>query len=83
MGNKIVRLSVHKNTLIQRKRKELRAAGIKSFKDAVNNKDISGYMFVSWNKDGSTQATYNLSDDSKYRVIDIPPLVESLLKDHY
>ena len=48
----IVKLSVHKNTLEQRKEKQMRKEAVGYFKECINKPNIAGYAIAVWDKNG-------------------------------
>lgn len=78
--NTVVKLSVHKNNSLQRKRKALRKDAVKQMKTCVNNPDIAGYAVVSWDASGEYHAGWNISGDSKILAHDMPRYVKDVLR---
>lgn len=82
MEKKIVRLSVHKNTLEKRKQKELKTSAITSFKKSINEKEIEGFFYVVIRED-ELRGYCKIDKNSKYRSIDIPEITRKLLTSEY
>ena len=56
---KPVSLSVHKNTLEQRRRKLCRKRMVDSAKDLSHSATNAGFFIVAWDKDGQWRADYH------------------------
>ena len=52
---KVVNLSVHKNNLAQRQRKQSRKTMITTVKGMASTDCVEGFYFISWDKNGSYQ----------------------------
>ena len=55
---KPISLSVHKNTLEQRRRKLCRKRMVDSAKDLSHSATYAGFFIVAWDKDGQWRADY-------------------------
>lgn len=71
---KIVKLSLHKNTLEKRKDKEFRGTAVKHFKECINKPGLQGYAIAVWDKEGKTTSCLSVGKDS--------PITRSLLPEH-
>lgn len=59
MSAKVVSLSVHKNTLEQRKRHATSKEFMAEAKKIARDKQISGYVIVAYTKDEETRTSYD------------------------
>jgi len=80
---KIVKLTVHKNTLQKRKDKQMRSDAIKYFKECLNKKDISGYVIAAWDKEGITTSVSHVEKDSPIRRSTLPEHLKSIFLDRF
>lgn len=71
---KVVKLTVHKNTLQKRKDKELRGQAVRHLKDCVNQADITGYAIAVWDKEGNTTSCLHVCKNS--------PITTALAPEH-
>jgi hypothetical protein len=79
---KVVKLSVHKNTKLQREAKEFRKSAISNFKKMLNNSNATNYVVVAWSDDGCYfDTSWSLSDNSKLSPAATPELVKVALLD--
>ena len=60
--NNTVSLSVHKNNLEQRRRKQRRHTMKLSAKNMSHTDCVEGYFFISWNKQGAYQHRFHDPD---------------------
>ena len=81
--NKIVKLSVHKNTLQKRKDKKLRSDAVKYFKECLNKPDIKGYAIAVWDKEGKTTSCLHTEVDSPIRRTTLPEHLKSIFLDRF
>lgn len=56
--NKVVNLSVHRNTREKKKRREVSDALMRNAKNLAGPKDINGFSLVVWYGDGSTACSW-------------------------
>lgn len=75
----VVRLSMHKNTKLQRERKELRRQAVVDVKKCVRNEDVAGYCVMSWNKEGAANICWDINEDS-IDAKDLPSFAEDLIR---
>ena len=73
---KVVKLSVHKNTLKQRRTKQFRKDAIDNFKLGINAKDVVGYAYIAWNKEGDVSSGYSVSDQSPFPTHSLPEVAK-------
>ena len=58
----IVNLSVHKNTLAQRKAKYTRSRMKEDTRDMMATRDLNGYAIVAWDKQGECRVSWSMGD---------------------
>ena len=75
----VVRLSMHKNTKLQRERKELRRQAVVDIKECVRSEDVAGYCIVSWNKNRDANICWDIKEDS-IDAKDLPSFAEDLIR---
>ena len=80
---KVVRLTVHKNTLQKRKDKKLRSDAVKHFKECLNKPDIKGYAAAVWDKDGGTISCCHTELDSPIRRSTLPEHLKVIFLDRF
>lgn len=57
--SKPISLTVHKNTLHQRRRKELRKSALEQMSRCIGP-DAAGYTIISWNHDGDANVSWDI-----------------------
>ena len=80
---KIVKLSVHKNTLEKRTAKELRARNIKYCKEVINRPDTIGIAVISWDKLGKVTTYTHIPNGSPITNHTLPETAKAVLIDRY
>ena len=80
---KIVKLTVHKNTLHKRRNKQIRGDAAKNLRECLNNKEISGYAIAVWDKDGLTTSCSHVAEDSPIRRTTLPEHLKSIFLDRF
>lgn len=81
---KLVNLSVHKNTKRQRESKQIRTKAIRNFKDCVNKSDVVGYAIAAWDRDGKvTTCCDTSSKDSPITAATLPESLRTYFLDRF
>lgn len=76
----VVKLTVHKNNRLQRKKKDLRQAAVRDVKTCVRPQNIVGYCTVAWCEDGTANMAWNIPAESPVRIHDVPKFMKRLIK---
>lgn len=72
----VVKLTVHKNNMMQRKKKQLRAKAVERAKECVKSADIAGFCVIGWDKNGNTKVSWRIEDESPFRLCQVPFLMD-------
>lgn len=80
---KIVKLTVHKNTLDKRKAREFRAQNIKYCKQVINQPNAVGIAIMSWDKSGKVTTYTHIPEGSPITNHTLPETAKSVLIDRY
>lgn len=80
---KVVKLTVHKNTLDKRRSRELRAKNIKYCKEVINQPDTVGLAILSWDKTGRVTSYTHVPEGSPITNHTLPETGKSVLIDRY
>ena len=68
----VVKLSVHKNNMHQRAKKQLRQHASLNTKKCVNMPEVAGYCTIAWCADGSANMAWQITGQSGIRIADVP-----------
>lgn len=79
MTDKIHNLTLHKNTLAEKKQRQLRKSFLCNARTMAKDKTLGGYVIISWDKDGVPNTAWRAGHDSAIPAHLLPAYADSVL----